>query len=161
MTIGERIKIRREELHLSQDELAKRLGYKSRSSINKIETGSRELTQTKIKAIADALDTTPSYIMGWTEEWDKKFDTEKLSAEAAMWEFIDEQYGKTTTEIIHSVLELNPKDRDKIGKLLEGYSKLDEEDRIILFGRIYQILEDMLSAEKYSKQKELSNGKAM
>ena len=36
MTIGQRIKERREELDITQDELAKRLGYKSRSSINKI-----------------------------------------------------------------------------------------------------------------------------
>ena len=50
---------------MSQDELAKKLGYKSRSSINKIEMDSRNLTQSKIKAIADALETTPSYIMGW------------------------------------------------------------------------------------------------
>lgn len=66
-TIGERIKERREQLQMSQDELAKRLGYKSRSSINKIEIGCQNLTQSKIKAIADALDTTPSYIMGWEE----------------------------------------------------------------------------------------------
>lgn len=39
MTIGERIKFKREELDISQDELARRLGYKSRSSINKIELG--------------------------------------------------------------------------------------------------------------------------
>lgn len=68
MTIGDRIRSRREELHLSQDELARKLGYKSRSSINKIELNQRNLTQSKIKAIADALQTTPSFIMGWTLE---------------------------------------------------------------------------------------------
>ena len=52
---------------MSQEELAKKLGYKSRSSINKIETDERNLTQSKIKSIADALLTTPSYIMGWDE----------------------------------------------------------------------------------------------
>lgn len=67
MTIGSRIKIRREELGISQTELAQRLGYKSRSSINKIELGERSITQQKIKAIADALNTTPSYIMGWKD----------------------------------------------------------------------------------------------
>lgn len=76
-TIGSRIRNRREELGLSQDELGKRLGYKSRSSINKIELDQRNLTQSKIKAIADALETTPSYIMGWDEP-DQKFDEEKL-----------------------------------------------------------------------------------
>ena len=78
MTIGQRIKVRREELNMSQEELAKRIGYKSRSSINKIELDLYSLQQSKIKAIADALDTTPSYIMGWDEEasrneWTSKF----------------------------------------------------------------------------------------
>lgn len=76
-TIGSRIRNRREELGLSQDELGKRLGYKSRSSINKIELDQRSLTQSKIKAIADALETTPSYIMGWNEP-DVKLDEENL-----------------------------------------------------------------------------------
>ena len=76
-TIGSRIRNRREELGLSQDELGKRLGYKSRSSINKIELDQRSLTQSKIKAIADALETTPSYIMGWNEP-DLKLDEENL-----------------------------------------------------------------------------------
>lgn len=76
-TIGSRIRNRREELGLSQDELGRRLGYKSRSSINKIELDQRNLTQSKIKAIADALETTPTYIMGWSEQ-DQKFDNEKL-----------------------------------------------------------------------------------
>ena len=78
MTIGQRVKIRREELGMSQEELATKVGYKSKSSINKIELGFRVLTQSKIKVIADALETTPSYIMGWDEEshqneWSSKF----------------------------------------------------------------------------------------
>ena len=68
MTIGERIKKRREELGLSQETLAERLGYKSKSSINKIELNQRDLPQSKIKMIADALGVTPDYIMGWDEE---------------------------------------------------------------------------------------------
>ena len=42
-TIGDRIKSRREELGLTQDDLALKLGYKSRSSINKIEKDGRNL----------------------------------------------------------------------------------------------------------------------
>lgn len=68
MTIGERIKQRRDELKMSQEELATKLGYKSRSSINKIELGQQNLTQSKIAAIAKALETTPSYIMGWNDD---------------------------------------------------------------------------------------------
>lgn len=65
MTIGERIAARRIELGMSQEELAKKLGYKSRSSVNKIEMGDNQLPQKKIVALAYALDTTPDYIMGW------------------------------------------------------------------------------------------------
>ncbi len=71
MKIGERIKYRREQLEMSQDELARRLGYKSRSSINKIENDASGLPQTKIAAIANALQTTPAYIMGWSETQQK------------------------------------------------------------------------------------------
>lgn len=67
-TVGERIRLCREKLGMSQEELAKALGYRSRSSVNKIELGAQKLTQSKIAAIAEALHTTPSYIMGWDEE---------------------------------------------------------------------------------------------
>lgn len=45
MDLGKKVKERREELVLSQDELATRMGYKSRSSVNKIEAG-RPTSQT-------------------------------------------------------------------------------------------------------------------
>ncbi len=67
MSIGNRIRLRRESLGLSQDELAKRLGYKSRSSVNKIEIEDRAIPQNKIKQIAEILETTTDYIMGWEQ----------------------------------------------------------------------------------------------
>lgn len=65
MTIGTRVRRRREELGMSQEELAHRIGYKDKTSIHKIESDKQQLRQTKIKAIADALETTTDYIMGW------------------------------------------------------------------------------------------------
>ena len=53
---------------MSQEELAKKLGYKSRSSINKIELGINDLPQSKVKEFAIALDTTVSKLMGWEGE---------------------------------------------------------------------------------------------
>lgn len=50
---------------LSQDELAKKTGYNDRSSIAKIEAGKVDLTQSKLVAFADALNTTPGYLIGW------------------------------------------------------------------------------------------------
>lgn len=61
------IKRRREELKMSQTELAKKLGYKDRSTIAKIESGENDLTQSKISAFAEALQTTPAWLMGWED----------------------------------------------------------------------------------------------
>ena len=63
--IGDRIRARRLELGLTQDELAKKLDYKSRSTINKIEMNINDIPQTKIIEFANALDTTVQYLMGF------------------------------------------------------------------------------------------------
>lgn len=73
MDIGERIKRRREQLGLSQSELARMVGYTSRSTINKIEKDGRGISQNKIVDIARALKVTPSYLMGWEELEDAVF----------------------------------------------------------------------------------------
>ena len=68
MTIAERIRLKREELSLSQDELAKRCGYADKTSISKIENSGDDITLKKIKRIADALGVSHSYLMGWENE---------------------------------------------------------------------------------------------
>jgi len=64
---GKRVRQRRIQLGLSQEELAKRLGYSSRSTINKIENGTNDVVQTKVVDFAKALDTTVAYLMAWDE----------------------------------------------------------------------------------------------
>lgn len=66
--LAQNIRNRRIELRMSQQELADKLGYRSRSAINKIELGINDLTQPKIIAFAEALQTTPAYLMGWENE---------------------------------------------------------------------------------------------
>ena len=68
METGEKIKARREELGMSQDELAKKCGYASRVSISKIESGDRRVPSDKIEYFAKALNVLPEYLMGWAEE---------------------------------------------------------------------------------------------
>ena len=62
--IYNRIRMRRQELGWTTDELAKRMGYKDRSSISKIESGKADIPQSKVKAFADVLDTTVSWLLG-------------------------------------------------------------------------------------------------
>ena len=66
-TFGSRVRGRREALGMTQDELAKKLNYKSRSSVNKIELDQRNMKQSQIAQLAKALETTPGFLMGWDE----------------------------------------------------------------------------------------------
>ena len=67
MELSDKVRQRREDLDLTQDELAKRMGYKSRVSINKIENG-RPVSQKIITRLAEALDVSIPYLMGWDEK---------------------------------------------------------------------------------------------
>ena len=68
MSLGQNIRFYREKLGMSQEELAKKLGYKDRSTIAKIESNVNDITQSKIVAIAEALQTTPAALMGWERD---------------------------------------------------------------------------------------------
>ena len=73
-TIGKRILQRRIELNMSQEELALKIGYKDRSSIAKIESGERDIRQRKVIDLANALDTTPQWLMGYEENATSSID---------------------------------------------------------------------------------------
>ena len=61
--IGHNVKLFREKLGLTQEELAFRMGYKSKSTINKIEKNINDVNQTKINQLAKALNCDPSDLM--------------------------------------------------------------------------------------------------
>ena len=62
-TIGEKIKKRREELMISQEELAKSVGYKHKSSINKIELGTRDIPRKNLNSFAKALNVSVEWLL--------------------------------------------------------------------------------------------------
>ena len=62
--LSSRIRQRREQLGLSQEELAARMGYRSKSSITKLEKGVNDIPQAKLEELAAALETTPAYLLG-------------------------------------------------------------------------------------------------
>lgn len=66
MTAGQRIKAERERLGLTQDELAKKLGYSNRSAVTRIET-SPDLSLKKVRRCAEALGVTSFYLLGWED----------------------------------------------------------------------------------------------
>lgn len=109
LSIGDRIRIKREERHMSQTELANRMGYKSRTTIGKIETGVNDITQSNVVRFAEVLNTTIAYLMGWED--DEIEEKEPLIPNAPL----SERIGKKITYIRHkrnmSIEEL----ADKIG----------------------------------------------
>lgn len=114
MTIGERIKQRRLELGMTQDEVAKKAGYKSRSSVNKIEL-SRDLPLTKVKAVAKILECSPSYLLGWEDNNDiiesADIDTELI--------LMDEQI----KEYAIKLSKLSEEDKKDIMKMIDRFGK--------------------------------------
>lgn len=67
MNIGDLIRKRRNELGWSQQTLADKMGYTSKSTINKIEKGKCDVAQKNIVKFADVLGVSVAYLMDWEE----------------------------------------------------------------------------------------------
>ena len=109
MNIGQKIKERREFLGLTQEELAKKLGYAGRSSVNKVEN-SREVSMKKIKEYADALETTVAYLMGWEEQ------SENIDISA----HVDYMFDPDLVVFIETAAKMKKQNEEKF-KILKSY----------------------------------------
>lgn len=108
MNTADIIKKRREELGLSQEELADKLGYKSRSSINKIELGLSDIPFSKIPLFAKALEIEPEILMGWEDkkEENSNFNIDTINTDYMMvplYESISAGYGASASEFIEMI----------------------------------------------------------
>lgn len=65
MELHKIIRSKRIALKMTQQELAQKLGYKSTSTIAKIESGENDIPQAKLAAFAEALNTTTADLMGF------------------------------------------------------------------------------------------------
>lgn len=63
-----RIALRREELHISQRQLAEMLGYSTRTYISRVELGSLPLAKERLPKWADALKTSVAYLLHEQED---------------------------------------------------------------------------------------------
>lgn len=64
MNIGDRIRQLREQLGLTQEEVGNKIGV-TKATVNRYETGEIDIKRTIAIKLADVLNSTPSYIMGW------------------------------------------------------------------------------------------------
>lgn len=95
--IGARIKDLRIKNNLTQQQLADKLHYKSRSTINKIELGINEIHPTKIRSFAHALNTSMEYILGWHTDptiYDNKIEIQLEDGSLIKFTFDNEKTDK-------------------------------------------------------------------
>lgn len=98
MTIYDRIRDRRIELGMTQDDLAKAMGYKDRSMITKIEAGKVDISQKKIEEFAKVLNTNEAYLMGWTGTKVLEFISEPQPFHPSVMEMFDKVLYNTPKE---------------------------------------------------------------
>lgn len=80
MDTGHRIKARRKKLGLSVDDLALATG-KDRTTIFRYEKGTIEkIPSSVLEPIASALQTTPGYLLGLSDEVDQAYKKEKMTS---------------------------------------------------------------------------------
>ncbi len=121
MTIGSKIRQLRTERKWSQEQVAQMLGYKSRSTINKIELGINELTQSKIVAFANLFGVEPWQLLNdepldWTEirtRWARTDRERMIQAEVSVYEDVQAIFGKTAFELLSSFNQLNKSGQEK------------------------------------------------
>lgn len=128
------IKSLREELGFSQDDLAKKTGYTSRSSIAKIEKGLVDLSQTKIDLFANALKTTPAKLMGWDEPT-YYYNLGKTESYNSNGEYHSQKNNNTLTDT--TKLEILD-DSDEI-KIINMFRKLNSTGRVEAIKRLKEL----------------------
>lgn len=79
MTVADRVKERREKLGISQEELAHRMGLKSRSSITRIEKSGDDITLKDVERLSKALNCSPLYLMGWDPDEKKQESRDEIA----------------------------------------------------------------------------------
>ena len=114
-TVGENILQIRKNLGWTQEELAAKMGYKSKSTINKIELGINDIPQSKIVKFAEVLGTTPSRLMGWSDD---KIEIPPPDKDALT------EGEKVWLELYH---KLSDESREILIATMESYDKLSKD----------------------------------
>ena len=109
MTIGDKIRLHRKALGLTQTELGEKLGVKT-NAVSKWECGRvDDIPTSKIKAMAKLFDVQPSYLID--EKQPAQTNEGELNAE-----------DKRLLMMIHN---LSPEDRERIAAIIEALAGLE------------------------------------
>lgn len=117
MTVGQRICSERTKKGWSQEELARRMGYKTRNAIYQYEKA-ENMKLSLIQKFADVLGCTTSYLAGWDEEESAE---ERLRAayieQSKNSELLNN--AKAYEELLMYFAQLSPEKQDSVLNLLK------------------------------------------
>lgn len=136
MDIGNRLKQRRLELELTVDDLAAIVG-KSRATIYRYENGDIEnMPTTVLEPLAQALQTTPAYLMGWEETLPKKAPTdyvvssEKQTIPIELFQNLNDEGQKRALEYMTMLQQLYPKQQSHLLNAAHERTDIDIADEM-------------------------------
>lgn len=113
MTVADRIKYLREKKEMSQEELAHRMGLKSRSSITRIEKSGNDISLRDVERLSEIFNVSPLYLMGWDSE-------------------IGDKQGQYTKEL--------PDHLKRYAEFIDLYSQLGEDEQDLVDNMISTLL---------------------
>lgn len=132
---GERVKARREQLGITQQELAEAVGYTHKSSINKIERGQIRGSVEQIAAFAKALKTSRAYLAGDIDDPERKVIYDGNGNFVQL--HTPEEYEMRQRELVQRLgayidlferlRHLKKDDREKAAKMIDGILSTFEE----------------------------------
>ena len=120
MSIGKKIKQRRNELGWSQRDLAEKMGYNNNSTIARIENGKVDIPQSRIVQFSDVLGVSIAFLMGWEE----KIEADPVGMAERHFEILmDEDF----TGMFEEFRELDEKQRKIVKDLVRSLAEAKTE----------------------------------
>ncbi len=124
---GDRVKALREAAGLTQQGLAVLLGYASKVSISRIESGERDLSTDKLKQLASILNTSVDYLLGSTDDSRRIYKGDSFDTPEAFWNAweADSVFDEKLLTAYHTAPE---KDRTAVRIILDIDENGDKKD---------------------------------
>lgn len=124
LTIGDRVRNRREELGWTQDELAEHAGYCNKTAISKLEHLGNEISMKQVRRLATALNCSMEHLMGWEEKPDMKLSDSTISTAdipAAVDLYAHYKSASPETQMAIDLLLKGPQ-QSSLSQRLQGYN---------------------------------------
>lgn len=105
MTVADKVRHLREELGMSQEQLAHKMGLKSRSSITRIEKSGDDITLKDIERLSKALGCSPLYLMGWDDETEQNEEEKRIERFKHFYSQLNEEQKTIIDNLLASLVK--------------------------------------------------------